>query len=403
MSDTTKQPEELSRGRALRKRMQESGAEARADERIRTEIANIPYTFIEERVEPLYKLTLEGKVTHREWIRFHNDFNHKLQDYEQAVVQSTHAHELKEIFFATPLYEDERGRHVVYTNRYNTDLHKLEPVDEDLVADEVLSGLAADEDINVFIRGDRIGRVIKTKDLYKWDAVPEKGMGRLISEGCAIVSYKEDKKDASLEPELQVPVPRYIKEAVLSYQDYEQLKQLEAIYTYPYVHKDSLVVEHGYNPESQIYVPPTASLEIDYPESSEEAVTILTDLLQGFKFKSEADFENAIALALTPLIRPNIPDGVPLFCITAPSQGSGKSFLCQTLWSILQGTKVGVTELETNERWGRSCSQLFRTHYLTSYSIMWTAINHLTVDCWPRSSLTLKGQHVCSTLRKPPL
>ena len=326
-------------------------ANARMDAELDEIIKNIPDKFIAEYVDPLYaKLS---NITQDELTNFKNIWNSTLNEEERQRVQLERKKQVKTILFATPNYEDARGRTVVYINKYNEELYELKPIPEDIVCDQVLDGLSESETINLYVRGDRLGRVIAIdQNLYKWDPVPKEGISRLISEGCAIVQYKEGKNKTEnkqeVKAELQVPTPRWICDGVMSYQDLHQLRQLRAIYTYPYVYKNELVTEHGYNSDSQIYIPERVALDITYPESSEEAVSILRHLLSGFRFKDESDFENAIALALTPIIRPNIPSGCPLFCITAPSHGSGKSFLCQTLWSILQGSAPAVTDLENN-------------------------------------------------------
>ena len=314
---------------------------------LREEVENIPNQFIEEHVNPLYQKLPD--ITQNELTAFRNLWRNKLIDEEREIINLTHEKQVNAIRFATAIYEDVRNRHVVYINKYNEELYQLEPIDEDLVCKEVIKGLSGSDDINLFVRGNRLGKVIPdTEGQYKWDAVLREGMGVLISEGCAVVQYTENTKTKELKAELQVPTPKWIREGVISLQDYSKLQPLCAIYTYPYVYKGKLITETGWNADSQIYVPDDSSIELSYPDSSEEAVEILRELLSGFRFKEESDFENAIALALTPIIRPNIPDAPPLFCITAPSHGSGKSFLCRTLWSMLQGTTPGVTDLESN-------------------------------------------------------
>ena len=321
--------------------------EAKRDAELREEIEQIPDRFIAEYVDPLYEKLPD--ITQNELTAFNNVWMSELTEVQRKTVQLLRDRQVNAIRLATSSYEDEEGRYVVYTNRFDEELYELAPIPEHQICDEVLTGLSRSKKINLYVRGDRLGRVVKAEGLFKWDQVPKEGIGKLISEGCAIVTYKQDKKTEELKLELQVPTPRYIREGIIGYQDYSQLRELRTIYTYPYVYDNQLVTKSGYNVKSKIYMPKLEELELVYPDNSEEAVALLRHLLSGFRFRNESDFENAIALALTPIIRPNIPAGVPLFCITAPSHGSGKSFLCQTLWSILQGSAPGVTDLENNQ------------------------------------------------------
>ena len=313
------------------------------------ELKNIADKFVTEHLDPLYAKLPD--ITQDELTEFCIIWNSKLTEDQRVELQMDKEQQKKinAVRFATPIYVDDQNRPVVYVNQYNDELLKLQPVAENIVCDQVLEGLTKKKELNLYIRGDRLGRVIPVDGgIYKWDPVPEKGASRLIAEGCAVVQYSENPKTAELTSEPIVPTPRWICEGIMSYGDYAQLRTLKAIYTYPYVYNNQLVTDHGYHKKSKIYIPEGASLDIIRPASSEEAVSILRELLSGFRFKEEADFENAIALALTPIIRPNIPAGCPLFCITAPSHGSGKSFLCQTVWSILQGSAPAVTDLENN-------------------------------------------------------
>ena len=117
------------------------------------------------------------------------------------------------------------------------------------------------------------------------------------------------------------------------------LPSLRSIRYAPFV--DSLgrvVASSGYHPQEEVYADIPAEFdgfEVPYTPTEhdvEEAKsTFFDDLLVDFPFESEADKTHALALALTPVVRNLFTGPSPLFLVTAPKLGTGKTKLSEVL------------------------------------------------------------------------
>jgi len=103
--------------------------------------------------------------------------------------------------------------------------------------------------------------------------------------------------------------------------------------------RGDLVSTPGYHETSGIYYSPDASLEgvnwsscIDPdPVLVEWAVSQIDDVIGDFPFATNADRANAFALMLLPFVRDLIPGTTPVHAVIAPTAGTGKTWLVQTL------------------------------------------------------------------------
>lgn len=77
---------------------------------------------------------------------------------------------------------------------------------------------------------------------------------------------------------------------------------------------------------------------------------ILDDLLIDFPFETDADKHNAIGLFLTPILRPAIRGPVPMHVVTAPKEGTGKTYLADVaMGGILLGESIPASSLGAKE------------------------------------------------------
>jgi putative DNA primase/helicase len=86
------------------------------------------------------------------------------------------------------------------------------------------------------------------------------------------------------------------------------------------------------------------------------ALALLTELLDGFEFKSEIDRAVALSLLLTVVTRASLPTA-PLHLVRATSAGTGKSFLVDVAAALATGricpvTTAGKTPEETEKKLG---------------------------------------------------
>ncbi len=95
----------------------------------------------------------------------------------------------------------------------------------------------------------------------------------------------------------------------------------------------SLIVTPGYDERTQLYlavdpriIPPGIAAYPSWAEA-EQAAKVLDELLDEFPF-ADPDVDRAVALSvlMTPILRTAM-DIAPLHCVSAPTYGSGKSFL----------------------------------------------------------------------------
>lgn len=114
------------------------------------------------------------------------------------------------------------------------------------------------------------------------------------------------------------------------------------ILSHPFFNGTELVSRRGYDTESQSFldVPKSEVFDLDIEAHTPEAdLDICRDLLKDFPFQEDSDFENAIGYMLTLIIRQglNVGEATPLFDVTAPREGVGKSLLADVLTAAVIG------------------------------------------------------------------
>ena len=163
--------------------------------------------------------------------------------------------------------------------------------------------------------------------------------------------YRLTKKEESINEVLLADPPTSVGSDIIHHQNLDKIPYLVQIINHPIVTKNwEIVNKPGYHKESQMYLEPSKLVEIEHMDI-ETAYGILGEWLSDFPFKDYSDLCNAVALLITMLIRPALPEGElpPLFIITANSQGAGKSTLAQILSAVIIGEAAGSTQLPTNE------------------------------------------------------
>jgi len=109
----------------------------------------------------------------------------------------------------------------------------------------------------------------------------------------------------------------------------------------------------GYHSASMTYCRPPKNLSLSElnVEGGDitEARKLLEEIVCDFPFASEADRCNALSLAILPLVREMIDGPVPLYVCDAPTPGSGKGLLVDSLLRITQGKWIGSMQLTKQE------------------------------------------------------
>lgn len=81
---------------------------------------------------------------------------------------------------------------------------------------------------------------------------------------------------------------------------------------------------------------------------AQEAIRTLKEPLRGFSFVSNADLSAALAAIITSLIRRILPSA-PMFGITAPTPGTGKTLLAEAIAIIATGRRPPVMSMGSDE------------------------------------------------------
>lgn len=246
-------------------------------------------------------------------------------------------------------YQDPYGRPTVMVNEFNEEDDTLTDFPTHTVATETMGCLAAASDLNLYKRSGVLGHLRSADEDggMRFEKLTDKSVTGVISRGVGLARWR--KVGRGLASELIIkPIatpPREIGNDLLTNQDYENVKPLNGIVTHPYLLDGQLHHAPGYHEETRLFYPETMGCELVYPESIDAAIALLRKALVDFKFEGEADFQNAIGLMLTPIIRHGLSDLPPMFNITAAKEGSGKSYLAKCLLSPTAGGEPTVTNL----------------------------------------------------------
>lgn len=146
---------------------------------------------------------------------------------------------------------------------------------------------------------------------------------------------------------------RTLAESILSMPDWPQIPELLAVVQAPIVGLDGEEYSSpGYHPDPKVFVAMPSKLKpapgVAGRSRGTEGIKRLRKLLRGFEFKSKSDEAAAMAAIITGLIRPLLPSG-PIFAISAPTAGTGKSLLAEVISVIATGRKPAMMAMGTDE------------------------------------------------------
>ena len=123
--------------------------------------------------------------------------------------------------------------------------------------------------------------------------------------------------------------------------------ELQGIVECPVLKQDgSILATRGYDEDTGLWYEPSKEFKIseipDEPSSEDlrKAIKRLKKLLRQFALPSTESRANALALMLTPIVRPVIIGPVPMAIIDAPEKGTGKSNLANTVALIATGREA---------------------------------------------------------------
>jgi len=140
-------------------------------------------------------------------------------------------------------------------------------------------------------------------------------------------------------------VPEKAADLLLARSGTWKLPVLKGVIESPTLRPDgSLIEEEGYDAASGYILAKPMNIFLHEEPSKADAVAALSELqelLHGFSFMDNVDASVALALILTSVAKPAL-GAVPLFTVTAPVRGSGKSTLIDIASVISSGRKCAV-------------------------------------------------------------
>ena len=183
-----------------------------------------------------------------------------------------------------------------------------------------------------------------------YSLIPVTKIGLIEQLGQAICWQKFHQSSGEWRP---VGCPSLVAEAILARQGDWPFPQLLAVTTAPTLRGDGTILnEQGYDPSTGILflselswptIPETPSLD-----DANRALETMKQLIKTFPFVSRTDKSASLALILTALVRPGLPTA-PLFGVTAPTPGTGKSKLIDIAAVLATGKTAAVMAVPREE------------------------------------------------------
>ena len=211
-----------------------------------------------------------------------------------------------------------------------------------VVSDDVAKHLWKNN--RIYRRGIFLGTLRRGEDAPVFVKSEMLSIGGEISRACALMKHAKKGVPAPV-----ANPPNWLCADILHNQPVEVVREIRVVLSHPFYNGDKLVTTEGYDAGTFTYLDSSFAVEIGQ-HTPESDLMLWKDLLQDFPFEAESDFENAIAFALTLIVRQSLKTGeeVPLFDVTAAREGIGKSLLACTLCSAVMGYNMATDNLSSN-------------------------------------------------------
>jgi putative DNA primase/helicase len=252
----------------------------------------------------------------------------------------------------------------------------------DILADLAEQALL-DANKDVFTRASRLLRP-GYSEVEAADGGTTKAVGLYPIEGAALIEelnraalwVRFDKRSKEW---LCIDPPGLVARVLADRKGQWKLRSIAGVITCPTLRPDgSVLSEPGYDPATRLYLMPDPTLQLpDIPPKptriqAEAALKFLSDLLTEFPFKTDAHKAVALSLLVTAVVRGAL-GVVPVHGFTAPTPGTGKSYLADVATAITSGRRCpvitpGKTEEELEKRLGAMLLAGFQTISLDNIS-----------------------------------
>lgn len=231
----------------------------------------------------------------------------------------------------------------------------------DIVRDALAALRTAEaEHPTIFIQSARlvqIGRDEKQRPLIMQIGIPE--LKNALSRAANFFRLRETSKAYVASP---VSPPKELAEAILALDPSTwPFPPLDAIVETPVMRPDGTILDvPGYDTATRLYYLPRAGMDscavplTPTQDDIKAALDIIWDVIGEFPYVEQADRANALALLLTPIVRPAIKRHIPLGLIDAPKQGTGKGLLADVVAITATGETASIlTAPDNEEEWDK--------------------------------------------------
>jgi putative DNA primase/helicase len=156
----------------------------------------------------------------------------------------------------------------------------------------------------------------------------------------------------------------------------------------------SLLLAEGYDPTTGLYLlcPPRMATIVDRPtqRDAEAALSLLNELLFDFPFVDNASRSVGISMLMTPVLRGALAPAVPMHVVTAPTPGTGKSYLLDLASVIAVGERCAVMSVAPKEE-------------ETEKRLIGAALNGHPIIALDNCNGILRGDFLCQVTERPTL
>ena len=237
------------------------------------------------------------------------------------------------------------------------------------IVDCVVRSLAEADDLNIFIHAGRLSRVYPALEAQSGSVHRPKGTLLLHDIDAAHLSELagqaalHEKFDSRNEKYRRIDCPRRVTETLLARGHWPELRRLNGFVEAPIVTLDGKLIDSpGYDANTGLFLAHSDIPGYKRPPKSpskakaKQAADFLLKWIEQFPFVSDEDRSAALAMLITALVRRVLP-AAPMFAITAPSAGTGKTLLANTGPIISTGRfgsvlSLGHDDAESEKRLG---------------------------------------------------
>lgn len=158
------------------------------------------------------------------------------------------------------------------------------------------------------------------------------------------------KWDARASDWRKIDCPMAVAAALVERGSWRKIPELIGYIEAPTLRPDlTPVTARGYDAPTGLYLADNAANShweagAPSPADGAEAIDVISELVGDYPFAADEDCAAAIALILTPLVARSV-EAVPMGCVTAPTPGTGKSYLVDTASMLATGRRAPVMSL----------------------------------------------------------